>query len=173
MNLEHHRRGAERLVRRVAGGDPDACARVRAALGPQGDARFALADARRVIASERGFASWEALEAALREEAPPRRERTVDSGLCYRPRDPVRVRVLRRGLRISVSDDGAAVARAGRPPGWRGAARQVERELANVSRQGVVSLPVVPVGPGEEAVVCQVAETSLDLYRAILDIEAG
>jgi hypothetical protein len=33
----------------------------------------------------------------------------IDTGLEYRPGDPVRVRVVRREHRISVTDDGAAI----------------------------------------------------------------
>jgi hypothetical protein len=38
-----------------------------------------------------------------------RSEMLIDTGLEYRPGDPVRVRVVRREHRISVTDDGAAI----------------------------------------------------------------
>jgi hypothetical protein len=38
----------------------------------------------------------------------------------------------------------------------------------NITRQGVVWLPVVAVGPGEQAVVRRIAEASLALYQDLL-----
>ncbi|HEX4008705.1 MAG TPA: hypothetical protein VHX62_01780 [Solirubrobacteraceae bacterium] len=90
----------------------------------------------------------------------------------YRPGDPVRVRVARRERRLTVTDDGAAVRRAGRPPGWRAVGSALERELdVNITRQGVVWLPVVAAGPGEAAVVRRIEEASLTLYQELLDLE--
>jgi hypothetical protein len=97
-----------------------------------------------------------------------RSETLIDTGLEYRPGDPVRVRVVRREHRISVTDDGAAIARAGRPHVWREAADLVGELGVNVSRRGVVSLPVVLVGPCEEKTVRRIGEASLYLYQAIL-----
>ena len=95
----------------------------------------------------------------------------IDTGLEYGPGDPVRVRVVRREHRISITDDGAAIAKAGRPPGWREAAGLVGDLGVNVSRRGVVSLPVVPVGPSEEKTVRRIGDASLCLYQAILERE--
>lgn len=100
-----------------------------------------------------------------------RSEMLVDTGLEYRPGDPVRVRVVRREHRISVTDDGAAIAKAGRPHAWRAAADLVGELGVNVSRRGVVSLPVVPVGPCEEKTVRRIGEASLCLFQAILEQE--
>jgi hypothetical protein len=100
-----------------------------------------------------------------------RSEAVIDTGLEYRPGDPVRVRVVRREHRISVTDDGAAIAQAGRPHAWREAADLVGELGVNVSRRGVVSLPVVPVGPCEERTVRRIGEASLCLYQAILERE--
>jgi hypothetical protein len=97
----------------------------------------------------------------------------AETGLSYRPAEPVVVRVVRRERRISVTDDGAAIEKAGRPPGWRYAAGRIERELdVNVSRVGVVSLPVVAAGPGLEAIVRRIGEASLALYQELLELEA-
>lgn len=102
---------------------------------------------------------------------PSRIETTIDTGLEYRPDDPVRVRVVRRGPRTWVSDDGVAFDRAGRPRRWQEAATRVERELiVNFSRGGVISLPVVPVGPSEEQVVRRIAEASRAFYQEMLDL---
>ena len=82
-----------------------------------------------------------------------RRETMVDTGLEYLPGDPVRLRVVTRRFPW-VSDQGGAVERAGKPPGWRDAAEQLAGALGvNVSRAGVVSLPVVPAGPGYDVIV--------------------
>jgi hypothetical protein len=81
------------------------------------------------------------------------------------------VRIVRRDRRVSVSDDGAAIAKAGRVPGWPAVAVRLAREAdVNVSRQGVVSLPVVPAGPGLEAVVQRIAGASLAFYEELLDL---
>jgi hypothetical protein len=95
----------------------------------------------------------------------------VDTGLEYQPGDPVLVRVVRREHRISVTDDGAAIARTGRPHAWRAAADLVGELGVNVSRHGAISLPVVPVGPCEQKTVRRIGEASLCLYQAILERE--
>lgn len=97
----------------------------------------------------------------------------METGLEYRPGDPVRVRTVHRKHRVSVTDDGAAIATAGRPPGWRETATQVARELdVNISRHGVVSLPVVAAGPPEPAVIHRIAQASRRFYDDLLDLES-
>jgi hypothetical protein len=99
-------------------------------------------------------------------------EHVVDTGLEYVPGDPVRVRIVRRDRRTNVSDDGAAVERAGRPAGWREAAERVAGELdVNVSRPGVISLPVSSRGSGLETLVQRIGEASLALYQEILELD--
>jgi hypothetical protein len=45
------------------------------------------------------------------------------------------------------------------------------RELdVNVSRHGIVGLPVVRVGPSEEAVRRRIAQASLTLFHELLDL---
>jgi hypothetical protein len=101
-----------------------------------------------------------------------RSEIVLDTGLEYRPGDPVCVRILRREHRVSVTDGGAAIEKAGRPPGWREVADRVARELiVNVGRHGVISLPVVAAGPGEEAIVQRIGRASVGLYQELLDLE--
>jgi hypothetical protein len=102
-----------------------------------------------------------------------REESLVDTGLEYAPGDHVVVRVVRREGRTSVTDGGAAVERAGRPPGWRDAADGVANELiVNVSRQGVVFLPLSPRrGPAEEDIVQRIGDASLAFYQSLLDLE--
>lgn len=100
-----------------------------------------------------------------------RTETVVDTDLQYRPGDSVRVRVVHREHRISVTDDGAAFEKAGGERGWRDAAGAVIREFGvNISRHGVVSLPVVRFGAAEEAVVRRIAEASLALYQELLEL---
>jgi hypothetical protein len=103
-----------------------------------------------------------------------RSEELVDTGLEYLPGEAVLVRVIRRGRRVAVSDEGRAVDLSGRPPGWRDAVeRLVEDEFwLNLSRQGAVHVPVVPAGPGLEALLERVAEASRAVYQEILDLEA-
>lgn len=100
-----------------------------------------------------------------------RSDAVVGTGLSYGPGDPVLVHVQHREQRITVSDDGGAVARAGRPAGWRSVAdRLVEELVVNVTRSGVVCLPVVPVGPPENIVVDRIAAASLALYQDLLEL---
>ena len=88
----------------------------------------------------------------------------------YLPGSPVRVLVKRRERRINVSDDGAAAALAGTPPGWRDVAREIELEhCVNVSRQGVVFLPVHHCFTVDE-IEERIARASLALYQDLLDL---
>lgn len=98
-------------------------------------------------------------------------ETVVDTGLAYRPGDSVRVRVIRREHRITVTDDGAAVQRAGRRGETQQAMDRVLDEFdVNISPAGVVSLPVVPVGPAEDEVVRRIGAASLALYQELLEV---
>lgn len=161
--MEHHRKQAKSLRRAFRAGDPDATRRAELVLGKRARQRFLLSDAQHVGAVENGYRTWAELkhETAFSDEL-------VDTGLEYGPGDPVRVRIVRRGRRIRVSDEGAAVARAGRPPGWRDIAQQIDDELiVNVSRQGEVWLP------GDGRLVRRIAEASLALYQELLDLGRG
>jgi hypothetical protein len=176
LNLEHHRKEAKRLRRAYADGEPEAVARGSAALGDRAGARFLLSDAQHVIAVEHGYRSWPDLKRAV--ESTPveiipehdRSETILETGLQYRPGEPVLVRVSRREHRIEVSDDGAAFEKAGRAQTWQTAAdRVLEQYIVNISRHGVISLPVMPLG--QQQVVQRIAEASLALYQEILDLE--
>lgn len=60
------------------------------------------------------------------------------------------------------------------PPHWRDVARRLETELnVNVSRHGVISLPVVRVGPPESEVARRIAEPSRAFYRSFLSSRAS
>jgi ankyrin repeat protein len=100
-----------------------------------------------------------------------RTEETVDAGREYLPGDPVVLRVVRRRS-LWVDDQGGAVARAGKPAGWREAAERIADELiVNVSRNGTVSLPVSRRGPGYDAIVRRIAEASVALHEELLELE--
>jgi hypothetical protein len=180
MNLEHCRKDAKRLLRAVAAGDADALARARRVLGERARERFGLSDAQHVVASERGYRSWPAMARDARAGAAPspptaelaRVESGVDTGLEYRPGDPVRVWVLRRERRVFVSDHGAALRKAGTPPGWHRACARVLAELdVNITRAGVVRLGLVAVGPPEDAVIARIGRASLIFFQELLDLE--
>jgi hypothetical protein len=98
-------------------------------------------------------------------------ERMIDSGLEYTPGDPVLVKVVRRGRNYLVTDDGAAVARTGQPPGWRDAAQRAMAEDAlNLSREGAVFVPAFEGRP-IESLAERVAKLSLAVYQEILDLD--
>lgn len=101
----------------------------------------------------------------------PHAEPAVDTGLRYRPGEPVHVWVRHREHRVSVSDRGAALEKAGAVPGWRRACRRVQSELnVNITRTGVVCLPVVPVGPSEPEVVERIGRASLAFFQELLEL---
>src|SRR5882724_10105942 len=63
-SFEFIRKQAKKLVRQIAGGDPDALARVHAQL-PAPILLLSLRDAQLVLAREYGFAGWQDLRAAI------------------------------------------------------------------------------------------------------------
>jgi Ankyrin repeats (many copies) len=100
-----------------------------------------------------------------------RTDETIATALEYMPGDPVLLRAVRR-RHVIVGDEGAAVERAGRPPGWRAVADRLADELiVNISRSGVVWLPISRGGPGYDAIVQRIADASLALYQELLELE--
>lgn len=98
-------------------------------------------------------------------------EVVLDSGLSYAAGHPVGVRVRRRGHRYDLSDDGAATSRADRPPGWLEAADRVVADSGfNVNRRGVVFVPAVE-GRDLVELTLRLAESSLEVYLALLDLQ--
>ena len=80
--------------------------------------------------------------------------------------------VLHRERRVSVSDHGAALRRAGAPPGWDRACARVHAELdVNITRGGAVWLPVVAVGPSEREVARRIGRASLSFFQELLELE--
>jgi hypothetical protein len=66
-----------------------------------------------------------------------------------------------------IDDGGAAVARAGLPPGWREVARRIEEEYCvNISRHGVVFLPA-----GHPEFEERIAAASSAFANDLLDLE--
>ncbi len=170
MNLEHCRKDAKRLLRDVRAGDAGAMARAREVLGARVQQRFGLTDAQHVVATERGYGSWPTLS---RDAArPPRAGSIVDTGLAYGPGDPVQVWTMRREHRVSISDHGAALHKAGAGPGWERACATVHAELdVNITRGGVVWLPVVAAGPSEEEVARRIGRASLIFFQEVLELD--
>jgi hypothetical protein len=165
VDLEHARKDAKRLARAVRSGDEEAVARAARVLGERIRERFLLTDAQHVVAVEHGYRSWRELRAAQPAEE------VIATGREYAPGDPVLLRVTRRRL-VWIDDRGGAVARAGTPAGWRDVAERLADGLVvNISRHGVVSLPVSRGGPGYEAIVRRIAEASLALHQDILDLD--
>ncbi len=179
-DLAHYRKAAKALVRAHRAGDTAARARAAVVLGPRAREQFQLADALYVIAREHGRRSWPAFKQAVEEmrgeglsALPDGGEVLVSTGLAYAGEEPVLVLVRRRGHRIDLGDRGAAVERAGRPAGWLAAAEEVvARHDVNVNRRGVVFVPVF-VGRNLERLVRQVAEASLAVHVALLELEEG
>lgn len=96
---------------------------------------------------------------------------TADSGLSYLPGEAVTVLVRKRGIRYDLGDEGRAIALAGRPPGWRAAAARVVGDAAlNLARDGRVYVLAVE-GRDLDALAAQVAETSANVYDAVLDLQ--
>jgi hypothetical protein len=98
-------------------------------------------------------------------------ETAVETGLSYRPGEPVVVSVRKRGRRYDIDDRGHGVRSAGRPAGWLDAARSVvAAEGLNVNRAGVVFVPAVE-GRDLASLAWRIGETSLRVYGALLDLD--
>lgn len=96
----------------------------------------------------------------------------VDTGLAYAEGEPVLVSIRRRGRRYDLRDDGRAVELAGRRAGWQDAAAGAVNAFGlNVNRTGVVSVPAVEGGVDRDWLTRRVAEASLEVYDALLELE--
>jgi hypothetical protein len=91
----------------------------------------------------------------------------LDSGLTYDGAEPVRVHVRKRGRRIDIADDGAAVRKAGVGSWRKTAERTVELDGFNVNRAGVVFVPVVE-GRDIGSLAERLAASSLAVYDELL-----
>jgi hypothetical protein len=100
-----------------------------------------------------------------------RDEVVLETGLAYTEGEPVLVRLRKRGYRYDLRDEGRAVELAGRPAGWReSATAAVDANDLNVTRTGVVFVPAVEGGVDRDRLARRVAETSLALYDALLEL---
>jgi hypothetical protein len=97
---------------------------------------------------------------------------SLETGLAYAEGEPVLVRLRTRGRRFDLRDDSRAVDLAGRPDGWRERATAVVDEFdLNLSRSGVVFVLGVEGGVNREWLARRVAEASLAVYDALLELE--
>ena len=144
----------------------------RAAAVVGGRERFLLADAQLVLAREHGCRSWaefrRLIEAAPLDELASleRGEIVIDSGLAYADDEPVRVLVRKRLQRYTLSDRGRAIAKSGKPPGWREAAARAVEPM-NVDRQGIVFVPTV-AGPHLPRLIERLADASRAVHEAVI-----
>jgi hypothetical protein len=94
----------------------------------------------------------------------------LPTGLTYREGDPVVIEIRKRGRRYELSDEGAAVRKAG-VRGWLPVAEAlVAEEGFNVNRRGVVFVPAVE-GRDLAALAARLATTSLAVYQELLEAE--
>jgi hypothetical protein len=191
---EYYRKGAKSLLRAFHDGDPEAAERAQKALGERSRDRFLLSDAQFVVAREHGHRSWAEFKQAMHEAAVEpddrlerlvlalsraragwgeRGETVLDSGVAYGEGDPVLVWVRKRAHRYSLDDDGVAVARAGRPPGWHELARRIAEEeyWLNVNRRGVVCVSAVEGGVDLAWLSLRIADASVAVYQALLELD--
>ena len=176
-DVEHYRKQAKALVRARRAGDPAATARAEAVLGARARERFQLSDAQYVLAVEHGLASWAEFRRACeatglaglaRQE---RGELVVATDLRYTEGEPVEVFVRKRLHIYDLGDDAAAVRLAGKPPGWLAVAEEVvEQFWINVNRRGVVFVGTV-YPRMLDRLVSRVAETSVAVYEALLELD--
>ena len=196
-DLEYYRKDARAFLRRFRAADPDAVARASAVLGERAPRRFLLSDAQHVVAAEHGHRSWAGFRRAVEASTPLRPaggdrhdavasalaaagrawgdvgEALLETGAEYLPDDPILVRVRKRRIRYTIDDDGAAVEKAGRPPGWLDVAERVVRESwLNVNRRGVVFVPAVE-GRDLASLVLRIADTSRAVHAELLELDGG
>jgi hypothetical protein len=96
-------------------------------------------------------------------------ETIIETGLTYRGSRRVRIRIRRRGHRYDITDEGAAVALAGKPDGWLEALQRLIAVAGfNVNRRGVLSVPAVQ-GRDIASLALRLADTSRTVYLALLD----
>jgi hypothetical protein len=103
-----------------------------------------------------------------------RDETVVDSGREWTPGEPVHIRIRRRGAFTEVDDDGEAIRRAGRPPGWFEVADRIAAaDGMNVQRStGRVFVSYgVRSGHDDAEIERRLAETALRISHGVLDLE--
>jgi hypothetical protein len=96
--------------------------------------------------------------------------------LEWAPGEAVETRVRRRGHWTEIDDAGEAIRRAGRPPGWYEVADRVAAaEGMNVQRAtGRVFVAYGRrSGQDDDEIERRLAETALNVYHAVLDLETA
>ncbi len=97
-------------------------------------------------------------------------ETRIDTGRSYRSGDPVVVHVRHRGPRYVLSDDGAALDRAGKRPGWFDVAQHVvAADGFNINRRGTVFVPAVE-GRDLDELCSRLGDASRRVYLAVLEL---
>lgn len=190
-DLDHYRKEAKVLLRAYRDGEQAAVGRAVGVLGEPARGRFLLSDAQYVIAAEHAHRSWSAVRrsievrraaeargrleqvgaalAAARHGWGEEGEAVLDSGVSYRPGEPVRIIVRKRGYRYHIGDRGESVRKAGRPRGWLELAQRVAAEDGfNANRAGVVFVGVVE-GRDIALLAVRLADTCLAVYGDLLD----
>jgi hypothetical protein len=100
-----------------------------------------------------------------------RGDAALPTGGWYTDGEPVTVLARKRGGRVHLSDGGAAVRLAGRPPGWLEATeRAVADHHLNVNRAGVVFVPAFE-WRDLQALALRVAAASRAVYAALLELD--
>jgi len=165
VDLNVYRRDAKALVRAFRAGDPAAVSRAESALGSRSRRRFVLADAQHVVALESGFGTWR----ELRNQVLPRLDVDDVAAATTGKRFPVRARL--RGVIVHLDDEGAAVAAAGKPPGWLELAREVvEAHDLNVNRAGVVFVGARYDRDDLVELALRVSDTAAHVHEALLEL---
>ena len=96
---------------------------------------------------------------------------TVGSALSYLPGEPVNVLLRKKGNRYDISDDGRAIALAGKPRGWHAVAERLcAAEGMNVARDGRIFV-LVNAARDVDGLAARIAELSAEVYDAVLDLE--
>lgn len=101
--------------------------------------------------------------------AEERGEAVVDSGLAYGDGEPVEILVRKRLHRYLLSDCGRAVAKAGKPEGWREVAERAALPM-NVDRSGNVFVGAVE-GRDLRSLLVRLADASRAVHEALLVLE--
>jgi hypothetical protein len=176
-DVEYYRKQAKALTRAYREHEASAVTRAEAVLGSRARERFQLSDAQHVLAVEHGCGSWAELKRACerpRLEALAEVERgeiVLRSDLRYTEGEPVDVFVKKRLHRYAITDEANAVRLAGKPSGWLEAAGQVVEDYSlNVNRRGVVFVGTVYPRMLDE-LIDRIAETSLAVYEALLELD--
>jgi hypothetical protein len=92
--------------------------------------------------------------------------------LEWAPGEPVAIRVRRRGAWTEMDDEGEAIRRASKPPGWLDVAEAiVARQGMNVNRAGRGFVTYATGSHPEDEIEQRLAGTALAVYHGLLDLD--